>query len=651
MFLSVQKFCMLFYYAKNMFKGRKKVVEKKYEITNEEHFNSPFLHRIKALKSFGDVEEGDIGGYIEDEGNLSQEGNSWVYDNACVMWGAKVSGDAAVRNNAIVANNSMVSDNAVVCGEPHIYDSQISGNAAVYDEATVYKSEISGSSKVHGDAYIENRHVSGSTEISNAEKYELTNETIEYKGRTLHRIRALRSFDDVKKGDLGGFVENDSSLYRGEHHGLSHKANAWIYDNAKVMDQAVVAGNAKISDNAEVYDEAKVYQDARVFGHAQVFNSATVTNDAQVFDNAEVCANECVEADMKVGGNEEYNGVYVEPEKDKKYELTDETIEYKGRTLHRIRALRSFDDVKKGDLGGFVENDSSLYRNGLPGLSHKGNAWVYNNAKVMDHAVVAGNARILDDAEVYGHAQVFDSATVRNVAQVFDNAQVFKEAYVETDMKVGGNEELAYGFNEYLDFDFSSDSEDYSNEEQTDINEKDPTEENKPEDVYGNSKVNILSNSYVAEEDKEKVAIYDEYSAKKRDEEFKEFTAYVNNEKIEHGSVVTYNNGDIMYLEYVDNDLKTDEAYKIYPTNEVPKYAQSLKMTDEKFSGYSVVLDKKYTLNKSSIKNVIGKTSTGFSNHVFSAVEYLNDKHLIKDCSTPFQKIRHAVGIYNDLSL
>ena len=52
------------------------------------------LFRIKALISFGDVKEGDLGGYIEKEGNLSQSGNAWVYGNACVSGDARVSGDA-----------------------------------------------------------------------------------------------------------------------------------------------------------------------------------------------------------------------------------------------------------------------------------------------------------------------------------------------------------------------------------------------------------------------------------------------------------------------------------------------------------------------------------------------------------------------------
>lgn len=38
----------------------------------------------------------------------------------------------------------------------------------------------------------------------------------------------------------------------------------------------------------------------------------------------------------------------------KKFILTDETIEMFGVTLHRIKAVRSFGNVKEGDLGGFV---------------------------------------------------------------------------------------------------------------------------------------------------------------------------------------------------------------------------------------------------------------------------------------------------------
>lgn len=70
----------------------------------------------------------------------------------------------------------------------------------------------------------------------------------------------------------------------------------------------------------------------------------------------------------------------------KKYELTEETKVIGGKTLFRIRALRSFGDIKAGDLGGFIENERNL--------SHEGNAWVGDNAWVDGNARVSGDGLI-----------------------------------------------------------------------------------------------------------------------------------------------------------------------------------------------------------------------------------------------------------------
>lgn len=44
----------------------------------------------------------------------------------------------------------------------------------------------------------------------------------------------------------------------------------------------------------------------------------------------------------------------------KKYKLTDETKWLYGRTLHRIVALRDFGNVRKGDIGGWIEKEDNL---------------------------------------------------------------------------------------------------------------------------------------------------------------------------------------------------------------------------------------------------------------------------------------------------
>lgn len=74
---------------------------KKYELTAEfiEKWGKK-LFRIKALISFGSVEVGELGGYVEKEDNLAQDGNAWVYGNARVYGNAEVYGDAEVCGNA-----------------------------------------------------------------------------------------------------------------------------------------------------------------------------------------------------------------------------------------------------------------------------------------------------------------------------------------------------------------------------------------------------------------------------------------------------------------------------------------------------------------------------------------------------------------------
>ena len=79
---------------------------------------------------------------------------------------------------------------------------------------------------------------------------------------------------------------------------------------------------------------------------------------------------------------------------EKKYKLTEETINVNGKTLYRIEALKDFSDVKKGEKGGYVEKEENL--------SQYGDCWAYDNAKVRGDAVVHG------DAEVFGNAKVRD---------------------------------------------------------------------------------------------------------------------------------------------------------------------------------------------------------------------------------------------------
>ena len=124
---------------------------KKYELTAEfiEKWGKK-LFRIKALISFGSVEAGELGGYIEKEDNLAHDGNAWVYGDAEVYGNARVSGNARVYGNAEVSGNARVYGNAEVSGDARVYgNARVSGNAEVSGDAWVY-----GNARVYGDAEV-----------------------------------------------------------------------------------------------------------------------------------------------------------------------------------------------------------------------------------------------------------------------------------------------------------------------------------------------------------------------------------------------------------------------------------------------------------------------------------------------------------------
>jgi NDP-sugar pyrophosphorylase family protein len=102
------------------------------------------LYQIQALKDFGDVKAGDLGGWIESEYNLSDEGNCWIYDNSTVMGSAQIYENATVRGLCYIDNKVMVHGNArlrnvTAYDNVEIYgNSQINGKVLLCDYVKIY---------------------------------------------------------------------------------------------------------------------------------------------------------------------------------------------------------------------------------------------------------------------------------------------------------------------------------------------------------------------------------------------------------------------------------------------------------------------------------------------------------------------------------
>ena len=138
-------------------------------------------------------------------------------------------------------------------------------------------------------------------------KFELTTETITNAvGKKLFRIKALVEFENVKAGELGGYVEKEGNVSQDDNAWVS--GDAWVYGDARVSGNAEVYGNAEVSGNAKVYGDAKVYGGARLSGNARVSGNAKVSGGVRVSGNAEVYGNAWASGNARVSGNARLSG-------------------------------------------------------------------------------------------------------------------------------------------------------------------------------------------------------------------------------------------------------------------------------------------------------------------------------------------------------
>ena len=201
-------------------------------------------------------------------------------------------------------------------------------------------------------------------------KYKLTDETIKIDGHILHRIQALKDFNDVKKGDLGGFIEKEENL---SHYGTCWIYNdACVYENARVTNDARIRTNAKIWENARIYDEAMIEDCAEIYGSARIWEQATVRDYAKVYQGASIH----MHADIYENAN--------------------------------------------------IFEQASIWSNAKVGGNAKiyGNAYVCNNADIAGHANIHGHSIISENSIINEYAEIYGNVEITGEAEIRGNAKV-----------------------------------------------------------------------------------------------------------------------------------------------------------------------------------------------------------------------------------
>lgn len=99
---------------------------KKYELFQDDLAKKLGMYRIRALRDFGPVIKGDLGGYVSGEHNLSHAGNCWIHHPAQVCGACHVSDNAQV-GGVIRLSHGAISGDRTIClnwnkrslGQPH----------------------------------------------------------------------------------------------------------------------------------------------------------------------------------------------------------------------------------------------------------------------------------------------------------------------------------------------------------------------------------------------------------------------------------------------------------------------------------------------------------------------------------------------------
>ena len=168
--------------------------------------------------------------------------------------------------------------------------------------------------------------------------------------------------------------------------------------------------------------------------------------------------------------------------KNRKYKITNNTMEFEGRTLYRIRALKDFSNIKKGDLGGWIQTEDNL--------SQEGYCWIYNNAKCMDSARIYDNSCMYDNSEMRGNSKMYDNSKLYDKSEMHDNSRAYDSSEMHGHSGMYGHSRKYGNSRMYENSRMWGNSKTYGNSEMHDYSKMhDYSEMHEGSKIYNNSEM------------------------------------------------------------------------------------------------------------------------------------------------------------------
>ena len=154
-------------------------IKKKYAFTGRTMlFEGRKLKQIYYVRNVSIfAKTGDIGGWIEHEGNLSHDGDCIVLQHAKVFGNAKVMGNAKIIENAIVKDNAILKDDSLLTDDSIVgSDTIVGGEVLIIGSSVVNFFEINTSNDGHimGSSVISDSKIEATGIILNTKVHKST---------------------------------------------------------------------------------------------------------------------------------------------------------------------------------------------------------------------------------------------------------------------------------------------------------------------------------------------------------------------------------------------------------------------------------------------------------------------------------------------
>lgn len=117
----------------------------------------------------------------------------------------------------------------------------------------------------------------------------------------LHRIIALMDFRDIKKGQIGGYIQRIENI----------QDLAWVGEEAKLFGDAIISGVCQVKGQSEVYDNATISGESEISGSCKIFNNTKISGDFWIDGNVSISGDVNLRGLGRIMGNVEISNQFT----------------------------------------------------------------------------------------------------------------------------------------------------------------------------------------------------------------------------------------------------------------------------------------------------------------------------------------------------